>query len=438
MTKVGRNDPCPCGSGRKFKKCCLAKVEASAREAAKAADTTAPEAPRSVQPAEPPSTLPLADSWDENDARGDGPLPPEIAAQVNKLWDDFEALKPPTPEQMDSMLSQLLTLPPTATSWGDLLHHFATLHHPDLPGVFRRICAGVPHVKDCEMAFFYWAAAEEFSRRGLSRLLPEVAAGFRKLDGDSYDADALSHIEDFLLAAGFDAEALELVEHFLPIVRADDDLMNYAVPRRCSLIFELRVGRALRTPPTGASSPEMIASELRRGIEEEIHEDSARLAAEIVTGRAPETAWTRAQFELVTNDIFKDDQAWRDCVRLFGTLIRVAQEGWQIENQPPGCVLRGLTLSLNAVYAWRERHPGKRKPGKPNLLDYLQPSGLEQRLVEASPGLIGVNVPRARLLVQAHEVLVRFAGRHQLMAPGDLAQAVKELSRLRSQLDGGE
>ncbi|MGB5299295.1 MAG: SEC-C metal-binding domain-containing protein, partial [Thiogranum sp.] len=23
--KVGRNDPCPCGSGKKYKKCCLAK-----------------------------------------------------------------------------------------------------------------------------------------------------------------------------------------------------------------------------------------------------------------------------------------------------------------------------------------------------------------------------------------------------------------------------
>lgn len=22
MTKVGRNDPCPCGSGKKYKKCC--------------------------------------------------------------------------------------------------------------------------------------------------------------------------------------------------------------------------------------------------------------------------------------------------------------------------------------------------------------------------------------------------------------------------------
>jgi preprotein translocase subunit SecA len=26
--KVGRNDPCPCGSGRKYKKCCLGKDEA--------------------------------------------------------------------------------------------------------------------------------------------------------------------------------------------------------------------------------------------------------------------------------------------------------------------------------------------------------------------------------------------------------------------------
>ncbi len=24
--KVGRNDPCPCGSGKKYKKCCLEKI----------------------------------------------------------------------------------------------------------------------------------------------------------------------------------------------------------------------------------------------------------------------------------------------------------------------------------------------------------------------------------------------------------------------------
>jgi hypothetical protein len=26
MSKLGRNDPCPCGSGRKHKQCCLAAV----------------------------------------------------------------------------------------------------------------------------------------------------------------------------------------------------------------------------------------------------------------------------------------------------------------------------------------------------------------------------------------------------------------------------
>ena len=30
---VGRNDPCPCGSGRKFKKCCL-RLDAEALNAA--------------------------------------------------------------------------------------------------------------------------------------------------------------------------------------------------------------------------------------------------------------------------------------------------------------------------------------------------------------------------------------------------------------------
>ena len=32
MSEVGRNDPCPCGSGKKYKKCCLAKEEAEAAQ----------------------------------------------------------------------------------------------------------------------------------------------------------------------------------------------------------------------------------------------------------------------------------------------------------------------------------------------------------------------------------------------------------------------
>lgn len=32
MTKIGRNDQCPCGSGRKYKRCCLEKEAALSRQ----------------------------------------------------------------------------------------------------------------------------------------------------------------------------------------------------------------------------------------------------------------------------------------------------------------------------------------------------------------------------------------------------------------------
>jgi tetratricopeptide (TPR) repeat protein len=37
MAKIGRNDPCLCGSGKKYKRCCLAKVEPAERQALAAA-----------------------------------------------------------------------------------------------------------------------------------------------------------------------------------------------------------------------------------------------------------------------------------------------------------------------------------------------------------------------------------------------------------------
>lgn len=60
--------------------------------------------------------------------------------------------------------------------------------------------------------------------------LREVATGFMRLDIDSYDPDALRHLEDRLLAMGLEDEALELSEHFLPVMQADGGLMPYAVP----------------------------------------------------------------------------------------------------------------------------------------------------------------------------------------------------------------
>jgi tetratricopeptide (TPR) repeat protein len=45
MAKTGRNDPCPCGSGKKYKQCCLARDEAAAA-AARASQAAAAAPPR--------------------------------------------------------------------------------------------------------------------------------------------------------------------------------------------------------------------------------------------------------------------------------------------------------------------------------------------------------------------------------------------------------
>jgi tetratricopeptide (TPR) repeat protein len=56
MAKIGRNDPCACGSGKKYKKCCMAR------------DETAALAARAVQPAAAPARLPsLASTFQEHD-----------------------------------------------------------------------------------------------------------------------------------------------------------------------------------------------------------------------------------------------------------------------------------------------------------------------------------------------------------------------------------
>jgi hypothetical protein len=43
MSKVGRNEPCPCGSGKKYKKCCESKDLEAAAERARAHDIAAAE-----------------------------------------------------------------------------------------------------------------------------------------------------------------------------------------------------------------------------------------------------------------------------------------------------------------------------------------------------------------------------------------------------------
>ena len=430
--KSGRNEPCLCGSGRKYKKCCLRADEELVRQMTAARQT---EAIEHVEPAAPPAETAIGE---DPDGRYESRLPRKLGSRLDALWKAFDAVSQPTAAQMDALLGELLALPPEATAWNDLFHEFAKRNHPDLHAVFRRIAAAVPHTKKTGMAFFYWGAAEEFSGNNLSALLPELVDGFCRLDRHSYDADALVHIEDCLVAGHFEAEALRLAEHFLPVEREDGGLMPYAVPDTCTLIFQLRVGIALRSGPHAAASPQALAQALGRDIEEEIDAEAIAHAARVVCEPDSRCAWTRAHFELATGDMRTSDRAWQECLRLYDTLIGVAREAWRCEGFPPGCAYLGLSRLLESVYSALAEAGEKRKknPQRNNLLDYLNPGGMESRLARSCRDLLGVNEPRARILLDAQEILLRFAVRHQLIADADAAATRAELARLRGMLEG--
>jgi hypothetical protein len=437
-----RNDACPCGSGKKYKRCCLDRDEARVRQAkmrlaagptrggefapAAADDSCAPDmgevedAPLDDTPAAPHS---------DRTSR----FAPDVERRLDELWRDFDAHPHPTTEQMDVLLGQLLALPPEATDWNDLLHCFARHEHGDLPGVFRRIVAQVPATKDTALGFVCWAVLEELAERERVDLMPEIVAVCLQLDGKSYDADAMHHVREYALAAGCEAEALTMAEHFLPTLRADTELMGWTVPAACREIFELRVGVRLRAADGTADDPEALARELRRDLEEELYAEFTAHVARVICLGGSAAAWTRTDFDQIDAKAVQGSPEWRAALRRFEALMQVAREAWQFDGRPPGCAFRELQLLVGAAYDEREAGRGKRKRTSVNLLDCLN-DRIESRVARSSQSLLGCDISHARLLLNAHRHLLRFAQRHQLIATEAVARTETELDRLQAML----
>jgi len=82
---VGRNDPCPCGSGKKYKKCCL-KKDAAERARSLPPAVEAPESgddATAERPAQPPATSPKLDDVEEF-------LKGPKDADRDPFWEEFE------------------------------------------------------------------------------------------------------------------------------------------------------------------------------------------------------------------------------------------------------------------------------------------------------------------------------------------------------------
>lgn len=138
--KAGRNDPCPCGSGKKYKKCCLSRdQEAVAKEAAAteaAAREAATKTPPSslIVPARPVASAmprPAEPAWPTVPARAEkapapAPPPDPITEKQDALWKKFESQ---TGE--DRVATFLEALDDAEVMSDDLAFEMLQVIHPD-------------------------------------------------------------------------------------------------------------------------------------------------------------------------------------------------------------------------------------------------------------------------------------------------------------------
>lgn len=419
---IAADQPCPCGSGRPQGQCCLAAGKGSG-----AAPTVGQlDWVESVtgQPRRAPKGKPRKRRFRARKKRG-------------ALEEAFEALQEPGPE-MDELLGRLLQQPPDSVDWADVLRHAGRVKHPDLPAVFRRIAAAVPHTLESGMCSFYWSASKFFQACRMPELLPEVAEGFSRLEEEAQDADGRRHIEQHLLAAHFEDEALLFAERGLPGLRKGVErgiVVWPAIQVTCELIFRLRFGRALRAGAGAHASRERLAQSLRRDIDEEIIDpEAAERAVRVICDEAPHGTWKRDDFALVVPDEEDEgnDPAWEDVLRFYDALMGVAREAWEHERYPPGCGYHAVCEVYRSVCDGpREDEGGFRK----NLLDYLDIDGLEQRVVWTCQEILGMNEAQARLMLEGYELLLRFAQRHKLIATRRASTVGAELKRFLAELE---
>lgn len=78
--------------------------------------------------------------------------------------------------------------------------------------------------------------------------------------------------------------------------------------------------------------------------------------------------------------------------------------------------------------------PPRQRPEPRNLLDCLDPLGMESLVARISSDVIDVNVPRARLALDTLETLLHAAERHALISEQSAAGSREGLRRLRDVL----
>jgi hypothetical protein len=221
--KAGRNDPCPCGSGKKYKKCCWAKDQAgTGRPADVFPPASSPDAPHPARflaprPAAVPSPPP--------------PPPDPITERGNLRWEEFESK-----EGEDRIVVFLDTLEDAEVMTDDLAFEMLERLHADAveSGSRTRFAECVaalrerrPEVFD-EGAHYYlsWCVVDALAENR-QELVPSL---MRELAGRAgRDIDTFNRTVDALEYHGQLSVLVEALRLAWPAVKTSENIVPWGV-----------------------------------------------------------------------------------------------------------------------------------------------------------------------------------------------------------------
>jgi SEC-C motif len=233
--KAGRNDPCPCGSGKKYKKCCLAKdQEESLRRTA-----VIPPPPSSVAPPRPvflPTQQHPKPAGPTARARGAKaptrpvPLDP-VAARAESLWRDFESQN-----GEDRLALFLKTLEDAEVMTDDLAFEMLSILHTDAvkSGGRTRFAECVsalrerrPEVFDQSAPFYLSWCLHDALAEGRQEVVPSLARELAATAGR--DIDTFNRAAEALAYHGQLHVLVEALRIAWPLVKSSKNVVPWGV-----------------------------------------------------------------------------------------------------------------------------------------------------------------------------------------------------------------
>jgi hypothetical protein len=345
--KVGRNDPCPCGSGKKYKKCCLAKDEAAERQAyAERAATQReiaqvfdlPALPEASPPPPPPPPNPL------EQARGE-------------LWDEFEAADPV--EQLALFRGALADREVLDTELAFEMVCAIRDHHDraTFADALDTLRSRRPELYQHDAPYYLdWRIGDALATGDLT-VLPELGAALAETAGK--DLDTFYITVDRLAYHGQLALVAQMMAHAWPHVGESQDLAPWAHDEFARRAMDLTLFAYVeQNPDLAAEDPQMLAAlEVFSSID---REQLARHLALLASPDEPRWSLDDFVFQRAGRERSSQDQPVDPAARRLDDLtLAFLGELYQVH----GISLSRGDLARKAIARYiLERHAGKLKP----------------------------------------------------------------------------